>query len=168
MPALLAQDLDRQNICCKEAFHYFKDKKSVSLPCRRLVRLKVSDEKLLSIGLTIQAIYDDLDKVIEVPLELLDSINFKYECDDLCPFPECLDSLHAWELELILHYNDIIDATGWINAGLTLTRVSAWHNFEVDDLRRWNAKLKKIERENKLPIYCNFQPFIKYLPTKID
>lgn len=163
LPALLAQDLDRQNICCDKAFQYFKDKQGVMLPYRRFVRLKVSDEQLLSIGLTLQKIYTDLDKEINVPLELLDSINFKYCCDDLCPFPECLEELHASELDLIHNWTKVEGIISWLDAGVKLELISRWYCADIGDVRRWNEKRKRQRERDRFEKYRAFQDFLDYL-----
>ena len=160
---MLDIDIDSQNICCTKAFQFFKDTKSITISYRKLVRLRLSDSQCEAIGLNQEA-YNDLDKEIPVPLELLDSINFKYRCDELCPFPACLDDLHAWEYELILNWKIISDALSW-NGILPLTKIAAWHSISIEELRRWNTKQKRIESKNY--VYRDFQPFVKYIPKMV-
>lgn len=155
-------DIERQNICCEKAFQLFKNNNSVPLPYRKLLRLKLSDAQFVAIGLNNQEIYNDLDEKVDVPLELLNSISFKYRCDELCPFPECFDELHSWERELILNWKTITDLVSWIdNSGLTMERVARWHNIPIEDCRRWNTKRKKIA--DKETIYLEFQNFLEYI-----
>lgn len=160
MPGLLDLKTQAQNICCAKAFEYFKDQGVIKLSYRKLIRLKFSDAQYYNLGFT-QDKYKNLDEEISVPLETLDSIHFKYECDELCPFPECLENLRCWEYELIAHWNKIEELYTWIDVGLTLDRVSKMYNVDIEDLRRWNQKRKKITDRGE--IYKGFQGLLKYL-----
>jgi len=160
LPGLLGLNTNTQNVCCGRAFAYFKDRGKVNLSYRKLIRLKLSDKQYHELGFT-QDKYKNLDEEVEIPLKILDSINFKYECDELCPFPDCLDNLNCWETELILHWDKIEEIFSWVEVGITLDRVSKMYCIPIEDIRRWNIKRKRItDRAN---IYKGFQGLVKYI-----
>jgi hypothetical protein len=167
MPAILDLDLDTQNICCETVLKILKDKQQgLPLTYRSLIKDKVWDSYCKEMGIaTPQEAYYKLDEPITVSFDTLSKLNYKYKCSALCMLPTCLDDLSAWEFELIENWKIIEDVVSWIEIGMTLTKVSAWHGIPIDSIRRWNSKRKRIA--DRAEIYKNFQNYIHYLPAMV-
>jgi hypothetical protein len=165
-PALLDQDIETQNICCDIVLKILNDQKEgLALTYRHLIKERVWDDycKIVK-NPNVQEAYDKLEETITIPFSILTKINYKYKCTELCPFPICLEELHSWEMEMVLHYPIINDIIGWVDVGLPMEKVARWFNVDISDVRRWNQKRKKIGE--RVEIFKGFQPFIKYMPNK--
>jgi hypothetical protein len=162
MPPLLGIETENQNICCDNALRFLKDSKiTLDFTYRQIVREQWWDVYCKTTKTPTNKAFVDLDAQLSLPYDILSKINYKFKCTELCPFPECLEELHASERELILNYRLIEDILGWINIGLTMEKVAQWHGVPISDVRRWNAKHKKIT--DRLEIYKGFQDYLAYL-----
>jgi hypothetical protein len=164
---MLEIDIESQNICCDIVLRILNDKEEgLPLTYRHLVKERIWDDycKLQKIP-DIQSAFNKLDESITIPFHILTELKYKYKCSELCPFPTCLDDLHAWEFELITNYEIIANVLSWSQIGMPLTKVAQWHSVSIENCRRWINKRKKIQDREET--YKGFLPYIQYIPKMV-
>jgi hypothetical protein len=162
MAAILDLDISSQNICCEKVLNLLKQTKGgVPLSYRSMVKLRLWDDYCHLTDTSPDEAFKHLDDQISIPLEILNKLNFKYKCTELCPFPCCLDELKCWEIDLIRNWEMITNTTSWIDIGMRMDKVAKWHNVDITLIRKWNVKRKKIN--NRAEIYKGFQEYLNFI-----
>jgi hypothetical protein len=161
MPAVAV--VETQNVCCTKVLEILnQDERGLTLTYRQLVHDRLWDSycEIMQISHRGEA-FNKLDEPITIPYPILSKINYKYQCSELCPLPICLDDLSAWETELIQNWKTVKDACSWIEIGMPMSKVALWHKIEIEDIRRWYSKKKRIQ--NRSEIYDKLQKFVRFL-----
>jgi hypothetical protein len=161
MPAVAV--VENQNVCCTKVLTILnQDERGLTLTYRQLVHDRLWDSycEIMEISHRGEA-FNKLDEAITIPYPILSKIHYKYQCSELCPLPICLDDLSAWETELIQNWPKIKDIVSWIEIGMTMNKISGWFQTDIESIRRWNGKRKKIAHRSE--IYDQLQEFVRFL-----
>jgi len=162
MASVLDLNINAQNVCCDKVLNYLRQSKDgVPLTYRYMVKTRLWDNYCQLTDTSPSEAFEKLDNTINVPLKILDELNYKYKCTDLCPFPCCLDDLHCWEWDLIKNWVMIENCLSWLSIGMRMDKIAQWHNVKIDDIRKWNTKRKRLD--TRAEIYRGFQDYLDYI-----
>jgi len=162
LPPLLGIETENQNICCDNALRFLKDSnKTIDFSYRQLVREQLWDTFCKKTKTATSQAFVDLDAQLSLPYDILSKLNYKFKCTELCPFPECLEELHASEMDLIFNWTKIEGIVSWLEIGITMEQIAKWYSVDVGEIRRWNSKRKL--QEKRIDKYRAFQDYLAYL-----
>jgi hypothetical protein len=155
-------DIDTQNICCEKVLSILqKNKSGISITYRSMIKNRQWDNYCKITNTIYNEAFHNLDDKITITLDILNKLDFKFTCTELCPFPCCLDDIKCMEWELIKNWKMIEDVLSWVQCGMRMDKVASWHNIPVENVRKWNNKVKKINA--RAGIYKGFQDYLDFL-----